>query len=174
MTKKRDASYASLDEAYGANNWKFTWKFGNRLIEWREALEYYEDAYYVFLLKFDRLLERVCEYRECYDNAVSNVASGFDYTKQENDSNHYQDISVRRCLRRLGRGFEDKNGKLLHIRQNSKDDIGRILSPGNVPFLLEHVVELPVMKGWWKSGTIEEFWQSNRFLVIKNGCEVER
>ena len=42
-----------------------------------------------------------------------------------------------------------------------------MLSPGVVPFHEPGSIAAPQLKGWWKSGTIESFWQSNKRLQVR-------
>lgn len=164
--KKRDAIQTQFDSKYGVGNWRIAWQFGSQALPFPIAIQIYEDAYYEFL-KLDRgtLDQLLQEAREVYDNAESNVNSGLDYSIQENNSNHYQDISVRRVVLRLGRSFKGDN--LVQIRHQSDSLVGSLLSPGRVPFHLASLTVTPVQEGWWGKNTVEEFWQSNKILQIK-------
>jgi hypothetical protein len=163
--RKRDEIQKGYDEKYGELSWKLAHKVGDRYLDFSDAIQLYEDAYYEFLRNHVGILNLLCnEAKEVWDNAETNVKCGFDYSAQENWSNHYQDISVRRVVFRLGRKF---NGdKLVQIRHNSESQVGSELSPGRVPFHLPAYVEQPVKEGWWEKGTVEEFWQSNKVLMV--------
>jgi hypothetical protein len=164
--KKRDAIQSQFDSKYGVGNWRIAWQFGSQALPFPIAIQIYEDAYYEYL-SFDKgLLEQLLqEAREVYDNAESNVNCGLDYSIQENNSNHYQDISVRRVILRLGRTFKGNN--LVQIRHQSESEVGALLSPGRVRFHLPDLIVKPVQEGWWGKSTVEEFWQSNKILQIK-------
>lgn len=165
--KKRDSKTAEYDEKYGKGNWRIMWKIHDKVYDFNIAIQLYEDAYFVYMHNNPSILNQIChEASEVYDNAETNVESGFDYNKQENDSNHYQDISVRRVIWRLGKTFEGKN--LVQIRHNSMSTVGQMLSPGRVPFHLQKYVEKPVKRGWWEPKTVEEFWQSNKVLQVRS------
>jgi len=75
---------------------------------------------------------------------------------QENDSNHYQDIALRRNLLRLGRVFEGDH--LVEVR--AKESEGFRFQPGQVAFHLPHLIVKPHVRGWWLPGSVEAFWQS--------------
>lgn len=163
--KHRDEIEQNYNYKYGKANWKIVWDLPDGLSSFDRAIQLYEDAYYDYLKTNKKLLDSLCnEASEVYDNAVSNVDCGESYHAQENNSNHYQDISVRKSVFRLGRKF---NGtKLIQIRHNSSSPIGQTLSPGRVPFHLPHYVIQPVKTGWWKPRTVEEFWQSGKVLIV--------
>jgi hypothetical protein len=155
----------------------------------------YEDAYFVFICcdrvtvkdsihgetTIHRALNRerqspmareIAQYAECYDNNVTNVGSGLDYTRQENKSNHYQDISVRRVLARCGLWFTGRKKELLHIRHDSEQGLGQILSPGRVPFHLPFLIKQPELNGWWNPHSLEAWYQANK--VLQTVGEVEK
>lgn len=161
--RHRDRQDQYRDTLYGAGNWRLAHQVDGRYYDWLEALEnFYEEAYYqYFLANPDTLDWLVREASEVYDNAPSNVQSGLDYTKQEASSNHMQDISIRRVVHRLGRQFQ--GSRLLQVR--SKNSRGARLSPGVVPFHRGEWILQPEIAGWWKPGSIESFWQSNKVLL---------
>ena len=163
--KKRDQIQAGFDSKYGKGHWRIAWQLGSNVLTFNEAIQIYEDAYYEYLKEDRLLLEKLIhEASEVYDNAETNVNCGLDYSKQENNSNHYQDISVRRVVMRFGRKFEGK--KLVQIRHQSESLVGESLSPGRVPFHLASLILEPRNKGWWQDWTVEEFWQSNKILQV--------
>ncbi len=163
--KKRDSIQAGYDEKYGELSWRLAHEINGTVYNFDTIIQLYEDAYYEYLRNHVGVLNLlVHEAKEVYDNAETNVQCGFDYKAQENNSNHYQDISVRRVIWRLGRKFE--GDKLVQIRHNSESQVGAMLSPGRVPFHLPHYTIKPVKVGWWQSGTVEEFWQSNKVLQV--------
>lgn len=192
LGKKRDAFVKEMDTTLGYGRWRFAWEVGENLLEFHEAIMLYEDAYYFAITglpvadkPYSRgkkvewsavltsvpemypLLNQIMEYQEIYDNATSNIESGTDYSIQENGSNHYQDISVRRVLVRTGRWFRGGKKELLHVRHSSKQKLGRSLSPGSVPFHIPHLIGQPELKGWWMEGSTESWWQTSKVLVVK-------
>lgn len=164
--KRKADKFSAYDRRFGKGNWRIMWMWGERVLEWLMAVQLYEDAYYHYLLSHpDFLDDLVQNTREVYDNARSNVQSGLDYAMQETPATHLQDISVRRCLIRLGRWFE--GDQLIQIRHNSKSPLGQTLSPGRVPFHLSRMIRDPPLRGWWDDGTVEQFYQSNKIIEIK-------
>lgn len=164
--KRRDSILAGYDETYGVGNWRIMWEINGVVYDFDHAIELYEDAYYLFLLANPLILNELCAIASnVYDNAVTNVNS-LGYKDQENDSNHYQDITMRRCVSRLGKRFHGK--ELVQVRTNSKHQLGRTLSPSEVPFHFPDYVVKPVKTGWWKPGSVEEFWQSCKILQAKD------
>lgn len=164
---RRNKILRKLDSKYGKGNHRVAWDIGCTIVEKEHALMLYEDAYYEFFKNNPKLLAKLIESaRNVYDNSKTNLKSGLDYGKQENHSNHYQDIAIRRVLTRLGKSF--RGGKLIQIRHGASTQIGKKLSPGRVPFHLPELVCMPVLSGWWQKGSVEEFWQSNKVLQVKS------
>lgn len=169
--RRRDEIVAGLNVEHGEGGWRLSWGVDARLdsgrlrLEFNEAcIEFYEESYVRFLT--DEMLSHICSYGECIDNAPTNVQSGFDYRKQEAFSTHIQDIAVRNALRRLGRMFEGPPEKILVIR--SADSEGFKYGPGNVPFAWPELIEQPSLKPQWaNAGSVEDFWQSNKWIEVK-------
>jgi hypothetical protein len=175
----RDELNEALNEKYGIGGWKISWEWGSQIMERPEAYQIYEDSYYEFLKSKPDVVEWLTKnFRNVYDNSLTNIDSGFDYNIQEAKSTHLQDISVRRCLMRLGTWF--KGDKLLEVRSTGE---GVIFSPCKIPFHLPHMIykgqtkykgeERDFVKDppWWiKRGikdSVEEFYQQNKILMIK-------
>jgi hypothetical protein len=190
LGKKRDDYIKKMNKEHGKGKWRFAWEtFGLGLHHYlpiERALLIYEDAYFFFicgkkvvtddgvLLALDSggqtsMAMEIAQYAECYDNDVTNVKSGIDYSKQENNSNHYQDIAIRRVLARCGLRFLGRKQELLHVRHDSKQELGRKLSPGRVPFHLPVLVKQPELNGWWNPRTTEAWYQSSKVIQVKNG-----
>jgi hypothetical protein len=165
--KNRDQKYKEWDEKYVPGNWRIVWKMKNIFVPWIGACALYEDAYFYYLKRKPDFLEiLIKEASNVYDDEITNVESGFDYTKQETQRTHMQDIAIRRSLIRMGCWFQ--GNKLIRIRQElGTHPLSIALSPGRVPFHKPELIEKPALKRWWHPGTIEAFYQSNKFLQIK-------
>jgi hypothetical protein len=156
--KERAERRRAYDELYGPGRWRITWELGDPTV-------LYEDAYFAYLSQRADLLERLlADAREVYDDAESNVDSGLDYSRQETNQTHLQDIAIRRCLVRLGRVFRGQD--LIQIRRSSTHPVGAALSPTNVPFHRPDLIVQPPLAGWWTPGSVEDFYQSNKLLQI--------
>jgi hypothetical protein len=163
---RRNQILKKFDSEYGKGNYRIRWRVLDKTVPLEVAIAFYEDAYYELLRnETDLLLKLVATASNIYDNHKSNLSSGFDYARQENHSNHYQDIAVRKAVLRLGREFGGR--KLIQIRHSSPSKIGRDLSPGRVPFHLPNLIIKPRMKGWWQKDSVEDFWQSNKVLQVR-------
>jgi hypothetical protein len=168
LGKHRDERFREWDSKYGAGNWRLTWRIGEIYVDFLGACALYEDAYHHFLSTnpaiFNQLITEACE---VYDDELSNVESGFDYTKQETARTHIQDIAIRRSVIRMGLWFRGK--ELIRIRQEKgTHPLSVTLSPGRVPFHRLDLISQPEPTGkWWYPGTVEAFYQSNRVLQIK-------
>ena len=161
--KKRNEIYRALDKEYGYLTWHLAWQIGEeKYLPFNEAIKYYEKAYEEFLKNNPQIVEYLIKNaKDVYDNSETNVSSGTDYAKQETKSHHYQDIAIRCVLTKLGKNFQ--GDKLIQIRSKSHDEVGKMLSPGRVPF---HRPELITnsLQSWWKEKSIEDFWQSNKVI----------
>lgn len=130
------------------------------------ACRLYEESYFRWLRLHPAELEFACTYGECIDNTPTNIQSGRDYSIQESYSTHIQDIAMRNALTRLDRKFEGPTDKILIIR--SKDSEGYRFGPGNIPFAFPKTIVQPSKcPSWASSGSVEDFWQSNKWLQIK-------
>jgi hypothetical protein len=167
LGKYRDEKFGEWDEKYGKGNWRLVWKVGEVFVDFLGVCALYEDAYFEFLRTNPNILRQLInEASNVYDDEPSNVDSGFDYTKQETKRTHIQDIAIRRSLIRMGLWFQGK--ELIRIRQEKGTHaLSMILSPGGVPFHRPDLIEKPELEGWWYPGTVESFYQSNRFLQVK-------
>jgi hypothetical protein len=141
-------------------------------LEFEQACKvFYEESYQRYLEDRPDDIDFICEFTECYDNSPTNVQSGLDYTTQEASSTHIQDIAVRNVLHRLGRSFTGKRTELLIIR--SADSNGYRFGPGNVPFYAPNAITPPSRcPSWAKEGSVEAFWQSNKWLQVIEPGEI--
>jgi len=168
-TQARREEIRQLNEEFGPGNWRLVWVDGQRELEFLDACrEFYEEAYFRHLSARPDDLDFICSFGECIDNAPTNVSCGCDYSKQETFSTHIQDIAVRNVLRRLGRSFNGPAGSILVIR--TRDDNGWRFGPGNIPYYESSVIIQPSLRPWWaRQGSVEDFWQSNKVLQVKQG-----
>lgn len=167
LGKRRDEKYRQWDEKYGKGNWRLAWKVGEMFVDFLGVCALYEDAYFAFLREHYNVRRMLmAEASDVYDNELSNVESGLDYTKQETSRTHIQDIAIRRSLIRMGLWFRGR--ELIRIRQDKgMHFLSVILSPGRVSFHRPEFIEVPELKGWWHPKTVESFYQSNKVLQVK-------
>jgi hypothetical protein len=160
---KKDKIVADLNQRFGPLNWDMQWWDGSKAVDFGEAINLYEDAYFEYLKKNKDLLEWLINTAsEVYDISESNLESGEHYAIQECKANHYQDIAVRRVLSRIGEKF--KGNRLVQIR--GKNSEGYRLNPGIVPFHQPDIIVQTPIKSWWNEGSIEQFYQNNKVLVV--------
>ncbi len=148
-----------FDARFGIGRWRTGYTWGDCTLDVRSGIQIYEDAYLQVLNDQPELLDWVVGYGDAYDTNPSNVRSYCDYSNQEVEgaTQHWQDISVRRVLRRLGLWFQ--GDALLEIRGHQSE--GYRLNPGQVPFHRPDLFVRPRQYGWWKPGSIEDFAMSN-------------
>ncbi len=168
--RRRDEIITKLHAEFGQDNWTLVWDDGViGPIEFEDACKYYYETSYIgWFIDYPEELDFICEFGECIDNAETNVQSGCDYTKQEAFSTHIQDIAIRNVLRVFGRKFEgsiEENGFLV-IR--TADSLGFKYGPGNIPFLHGELIEQPSKcPRWANKGSVEDFWQSNKWIAVR-------
>lgn len=172
--KARDKKIAALNKKYGVGNWDLRWvvfdNYQNGPPTTRPFVDacswYYEQSYLLWFHDHPDELDIVCSYGECIDNAMTNIRSGCDYSKQEASSTHIQDIALRNVLRVNGRVFEGPKDKILVIR--SADSTGFKYGPGNIPFHTPSWITQPSLcPKWAQKGSVEDFWQSNKWICVK-------
>ena len=161
---RKEEIYHNYDKVYGEDAWRFAWYVNGTSVDLNGALAVYEDAYFEYFKKNLAELEWIANnFSNVYDNNVSNVNSGFDYSIQEFGGNHFQDIAIRRCLIRNGLWFQGKD--LLEVRLKGA---GKKYSPSEIQFHKPEWIPQPELKGWWKPSSIESWYQSARFLEVKD------
>jgi hypothetical protein len=175
---KRDEIQGLFEREYGSGRWRIAWQFGERILQKPEALQIYEDGYYEYLKANPKIVAWLTDnFLDVFDNALSNINSGFDYNIQETTGTHLQDISIRRSIMRLGKKFNGKG--LLEVRSSAE---GASLSPCLIPFHLPLMIyrgntlyqgeirDFVLNPPWWKKkgikDSIEEFYQQNKVLEI--------
>jgi hypothetical protein len=110
LGNKRDKFVALLNNKVGRGNWFWVYRFGDKLYSWHLALQLYEDAYWVFFKNnLTSLKKLVKEYGDVMVFDKTDLKSGLDYKKQLHRADHYEDIAIRRCLRRFGTWFQGED-----------------------------------------------------------------
>lgn len=161
MGPSRSSRYAEYDALYGKDGWRFRWTYGEELLALPAVLDLYEQSYVALFENNAWMLETLIKgASDVYDDDPSNVGSGLDWSIQETDGNHFQDIAVRRALCQLGKTFQGT--ELVQVRSNGAHELSRALSPGFVDFVRPELI-VP-QKGWWQEGSVEAFYQNNRIL----------
>jgi hypothetical protein len=133
LGKNRNKFIALLNKKVGPGNWYWAFQFsGNKLYSWNLGIQLYEDAYWVFFKNnLTRLKEIIKNYGDVYVFDKTDLKSGLDYKKQMQMVDHYEDIAIRRCMRRFGLWFKGDN--LLKIP-------GSDLQEAKIPFHLSHLL----------------------------------
>lgn len=167
---RKDEIYHNYNKVFGENKWRFAWDVNGASVDLNGALTVYEDSYADYFRQHPSELEWIAKnFANVYDNNPSNVSSGFDYAVQEFGGNHFQDISVRRCLVRNGLWFQGKD--LLEVRSKGA---GKRFGPSEIAFHKPEWIPQPELKGWWKPGSIESWYQSAKYLEAENPPELNK
>lgn len=169
--KRRDQRINELNAEYGKGMWRLSWVYRDRTFSFIPACRYfYERSYFEWLSDNPKEVDFICAFAECFDNSPSNIGSGLDYSIQEAVSTHIQDIALRNVLRLLDRKFENTRGnQLLEIRSTSSN--GHKYGPGNIPLFAEarDFIDSPSRApSWAQPGSVEDFWQSNKWIEVYN------
>lgn len=162
MGTRRQELAQQWDQRFGQGQWRMVWHAGKELLTQQQMLDDIFAASYIQLLENNQpLTDALCQQAsEVYDDNISNIASGTEWTCQETDRNHFQDIAVRIALKKLGRSFQGQ--QLLCVRSNGGHPLSKQFSPGFVPCISPKLI-LPG-KGWWQPDSVEAFYQNNRRL----------
>lgn len=167
----REKRLAEYDKMYGKGNWRLRHQLGPRVMDFAQAVKLYEISYEVDFLNPDRrylwtdLINRA---KEVWTEEERDVESGTDYTIQKAKAAHYEDMSIRIILQRHGLNF--KGNKLIRIRADSEDIVGKALSSIHVPFIFPHYIEHTEQDSfWWNrhKGSLEHFWHANKVLQVR-------
>ncbi|WP_405096096.1 hypothetical protein [Micromonospora sp. NBC_01412] len=171
LGSRRRERVAEWDATYGPGRWRLVWRIGSAVHPWHSALARYEDAYHRRLSEDESLLRQlVTTARDVYDISPEDVAAGLDYSRQRPGPQHLQDIAVRRVLGRLGVGFAGAD--LVRLRREGAAHPslpGARLDSGAVAFHRPDLIMRPELTGWWDAGSVEAFYQSNRYLQRASG-----
>ncbi|HSX14562.1 MAG TPA: hypothetical protein VLE72_01460 [Candidatus Saccharimonadales bacterium] len=166
LGKHRDERHQEWTRLYRAANWRLAWQIGGHYFEIEAAIALYEDAYFNFMGSSPVTEELIRVACDVYDDSPSNIKCGLSYFPQETNRTHLQDVAIRRALVRLGRWFEGE--ALIQIRDDrGEHPLSLTLSPGRVPFHRPDLMIQPELAGWWQPGSVESFYQSNRWLQVK-------
>ncbi len=163
--KNRDTLYRQYDERFGKDNWRVIWQWNGEFLPHITACQLYEDGYYADSFRRESLWKELASVaRNVYDIQESDVESGLDYLLQSGNATHLQDIAIRRVM--LRRGYKFEGDQLVQIRSN-KSYWGQVLSPGRVQFHLPDLILVPHLESWWDPNSVEDFWQSNKVLQVR-------
>ena len=133
LGEKRDRFVSLLNKKVKPGNWFWAYQLkANKLYSWNLGIQLYEDAYWLFFkTNLTFLREVVKNYGDVVVVDKSDMESGLDYKKQTQKKDHYEDIAIRRCLRRLGTWFQGED--LLKILDSK-------FKESKIPFHLPHLL----------------------------------
>ena len=162
--RKKKLRRSEIQKIFRDGNWQIAHLIDDKLTSREEALEFFEESYYQYFVNNPEILDwLILTAKDVFDTAESNIDSKCDYSIQETEAAHLNDIAIRRVLKRLGKEF--KGDKLLQIHGENSE--GFFLTTGEIPFHRPDLILKPQIKGWWKKNSIESFWQSNKVLAVK-------
>lgn len=167
LGKKRNETQQRWTMRYGEGNWRLIWRYGDAELDFLGVCAVYEDAYNRFFSDNPAVLKLLLsEASNVYDDDPSNMLSGFDYARQETERTHIQDTAIRRVVARMGERF--RGPEPIQIRDKlAPHALSMLLSPGKVPFHRRYQIVDPRVTGWWEKDSVEDFYQSNKFLQTR-------
>jgi len=163
--KRKDRIIEDFDSSYGQGNWRITHAYDEKFLDFLEVCRLYEEAYFQDSLRRGGLWSSLRkEALNVYDIDWSDLGSGCDYLAQNNNGIHIQDIAIRNVFKRnrwcfLGTQFIQIRGGTNHF--------GNELTPGMVRFHQPEKIVTPRLNGWWDTDSVEDFYQSNKLLQVK-------
>ena len=178
---KKAEIYREFNEQFGEGDWEPAHFFDGEVVSREQGYLVYEEAYYEFLKNNPKIREKlVATASEVYDIAPSNVESGLDYSIQECDATHLQDISIRRALIRLrleeqGALYDSQDlpnisvfegDHLVQVRDHTTEGYKIGLNPGQIPFHKPELILDTNQKGWWNPESVEGWYQRNKVLLV--------
>lgn len=133
LGKKRNQFIALLNKKVGVGNWYWAYQFKDaKLYSWNLGIQLYEDAFWLFFKNNLTLLKEVVKnYGDVIVFDKTDLKSGLDYKIQSQQADHYEDIAIRRCLRRFGIWFKGED--LLKLPDSK-------FKEKKIPFHLSHLL----------------------------------
>lgn len=173
LGETRDARFAEWNEAFGEGNWDFRWFDGPWAVLWFENMcALYARSYLVFLRTHKDILDELRKVASdvfCY--VSQEMVAGLDYSLcQETKRTHIADIAIRDAMKKLGEEFAGEK-PLQILGRGAQSGLGKILSPGNVPFCDPGSIKKPELRGSWLHGSVASYYHSNRHLVARRERE---
>jgi hypothetical protein len=164
---KKEELIARLDQQYGKENWEKAWSLDGQIVDQMMAFQMCEDAYYADSFHHEENWKRLIrEAKDIYDMLPEEVDSGLDYRKQHKFT-RFHDIAIRRVILRRGWNFQGE--QLIQIRYEKEHPnwYSENFDPGKVQFHLPQLIYQPNLVGWWNHNSVEDFYQSNKVIVVK-------
>ncbi len=153
------------DRQFGIDNWRVAHRYADQFIGFIDVCHLFEEAYLKDSFSREDLWQSLRgAAKDVYDIDESDTLSALDYLIQENRGTHIQDIAIRNVFQT--RGWTFQGNELVQIRGCAKP-FGVKLTPGRVPFHQPEYIVVPHLEGWWDVNSVEDFYQSNKFLQVR-------
>lgn len=170
-----------MDEIAGEDRWTLSWDSGSRgdRLSFLEMCQLYETSYADHLRQNPTKLDEIVRYTNVYDIEPRDIEAGTSYKSLRKANRiHIQDIAIRRILGANGLKFFQVYDDLLQVRSTSVSELGAGLSPFLIPFVSDgHVITdspLTPVDPKWNRGSVEDFYQSNRRLVVASSLSTQK
>lgn len=146
----------TMNRTAGKGGWFWVFRVGKQIYSFDLGMQLYEDAYWLLLQKNSKVIKKLVDYYDVFVVNNEDLESGLSYKKQTQKwSDHYADIAIRRCLRRMGVWFKGK--ELFEVSGTPLDD-------RRVSFHLPHLVDNP-------DKSARSWIESNKVIVIAKEVE---
>ncbi len=176
--KKKDREEVAWDQKYGHDNWRIAWDLPNG--ERWDYLDVFENEYVAgyekyFFLHPDEAVYLTENFAYAYDKGIVDSCRAYDPVSLYNRPGHpnqFHHAALNLALRRL-RPF--KGTEPIQVREGRPGTPretwpkGWRWSPGRIPSANPALITPPreIPDRWWRKGTIEDFYQSNKVLVVR-------
>ncbi len=163
-TKKAEI-LQQYDLRFGVDAWRIAHRYADQFLNFVDVCHLFEEAYLKDSFSREDLWLSLREMaKDVYDIDPSDTGSALDYLVQNNIGTHIQDIAIRNVFQTRGWSFQGT--ELIQIRGVARP-FGVKLTPGRVAFHQPEYIVIPHLAGWWDVNSVEDFYQSNKVLQVK-------
>lgn len=153
LGKERDNFLGKVTRTVGKGNWYWAFNVKKKFYSWEFGFQLYEDAIWQYLRSNPVLLQSlVRDNVDVFQINRFDIEAGLSYKIQTQNTDHYNDIAIRRCLVRFGINFQGKD--LFDLKSTS-------YCHSKIPFHLPHLINKPD-----EIKSVKSWLETNRYIVI--------
>ena len=182
LGKHKDAQEEHWNKRFGANRWQLLWMTASGEI-WdypRVFWRIYVPGYTHFFQKQPTWARWISQnFAYTYDKDLIGRKEAFDLQAlygKPGVANQFYHVALNEALEYV-LGFSFKAAIPLQVREGktgtNKEEwpLGWRFSPGRIPTTRPDLIPPTTVKGWWREGSIEDFYQKAKVLLRKVGHE---
>jgi hypothetical protein len=177
LGKNKDDQFAVWDKEYGLEKWRLAWQLSNgEVLCFEEIFQLYVESYTLYFLNHhDEAFYLTENFSYAYDKDLISKEDAFNpyclYNKPGRP-NQFHNVALNIALEiELGLCF--KGLEPIQVREGKPNTdvaswpLGWRWSPGQIPAIHPELIPPTDKSSWWRSGSIEELYQSAKVLQIK-------